>query len=536
MALLRRHSATTERHISMESAIAWSYDLLDEDEQESFRWLSVFGTRFSVRDAEGIFDDPHAEDRVARLVDVSLLQPIDDLGEYRYLEPVRQFAACELRGHGDEHRARLGHARWMANEATRFSVDQWTPSRHEVMEWLFRRRIDLSDAANWAVENDRPDIAVTIVAETGRRLTQAGAAGDLLPAALAGIDHQAVTASAQLAITMAHVAWMLEVQERTAQADEMIERATAIAEATGDLSALGHVMERSAILHSRNGVRDEDLQLIDEAISLLEAADASTLSTAYHNRAVMLVWANKPEDARRSFAAANDRWMRLFGEPLASFLDHQASIRIDEGDPETAVSLLLEAAEAWEVDAAYPQAAGLWWTLADAAYVLGRSDLMAIAVDRHRRLEVLAGVERPPTLDIWNAAMHRRWADVFTAAARWLELRTTRPLSDPGLISDDVELTLFGSTTAPPIIFFVLHPVATALHATGRVDEACKIAREVPGLIAQAPHRHWKLLWELEQWDELSTVCGDQPPIGWSLPEAFARVKQIVLAAASDRR
>lgn len=104
--------STTGRHRTLEATIAWSYDMLNPDEQRLFRRLSVFVSGFDLDAATAMFDRGDALDIVESLVDKSLLQPIR--GRYglrfRMLEPVRQFAFDLLREAGEDASALHDHA------------------------------------------------------------------------------------------------------------------------------------------------------------------------------------------------------------------------------------------------------------------------------------------------------------------------------------------------------------------------------------------------------------------------------------------
>ena len=95
-----------ERLQTMRSAIAWSVDLLDDDERRLFNRLSVFEGGFTIPAAVGVLSqiEPDAdrdaiEARVVSLVEKSLIRPVDtNRDEPRFLmyETIRDFAAEQL--------------------------------------------------------------------------------------------------------------------------------------------------------------------------------------------------------------------------------------------------------------------------------------------------------------------------------------------------------------------------------------------------------------------------------------------------------
>jgi predicted ATPase/DNA-binding SARP family transcriptional activator len=105
----RRHG---DRHRTLTSVIAWSYDLLEPLEQVLFRRLATFTATFRLEDVERICADealPVAQvaDALSHLVDQSMVTLVES-GRYRLLEPLRLFAEDRLADSGDTERV---HAR-----------------------------------------------------------------------------------------------------------------------------------------------------------------------------------------------------------------------------------------------------------------------------------------------------------------------------------------------------------------------------------------------------------------------------------------
>jgi predicted ATPase/DNA-binding CsgD family transcriptional regulator len=88
--------AALPRHQTLETAIDWSHDLLDEDERALFRRLCVFAGRFTMRDAEIVCGG--TLDLMSSLVDKSLVIKEDARGVacYRLHETMRDYARKKL--------------------------------------------------------------------------------------------------------------------------------------------------------------------------------------------------------------------------------------------------------------------------------------------------------------------------------------------------------------------------------------------------------------------------------------------------------
>ena len=118
----RRRRGRADRHATMEATIAWSYDLLELDEQRLLGRLAVFpnGAEMDavVHVAEGLGIGPvAAADHLASLVDRSMAtteaQPHGV--RYRLLETMRSFLVERLDAVGERGSAQLALAEWVAS-------------------------------------------------------------------------------------------------------------------------------------------------------------------------------------------------------------------------------------------------------------------------------------------------------------------------------------------------------------------------------------------------------------------------------------
>jgi hypothetical protein len=164
--LLQRHRRRggPERHQTLTTTIQWSYDLLSDEEQRAFRWLSTFAGPFGLEDAEAVLGEGSAE-VVLGLVERSLLvRPGSAADEYRMLETLRSFARARLDEDEGGHAA-AAHAAWAVAfaDAARDGLQTTEEERwHEVLE---RRLPDLARAFRWAVGSGELDLAGRIVAD-----------------------------------------------------------------------------------------------------------------------------------------------------------------------------------------------------------------------------------------------------------------------------------------------------------------------------------------------------------------------------------
>ena len=113
------------RQQTMRGAIAWSHDLLDEDEQVHFRRVAVFAGGCTLEAAEAVVNQEGTRDvfvGIAALVDKSLLRQEEGAeGEprFRMLETVREFGLERLEASGEESATRHRHTRYFLDLAER---------------------------------------------------------------------------------------------------------------------------------------------------------------------------------------------------------------------------------------------------------------------------------------------------------------------------------------------------------------------------------------------------------------------------------
>jgi predicted ATPase len=100
--------------VALRQTIAWSYELLQQDEQRLLRHLSAFPDGVDVDTAESVATDlqlPSAHHALSRLVDTSMLvrSAVESSVRYRQLDVVRTFASEALVSLGESVGTRTRH-------------------------------------------------------------------------------------------------------------------------------------------------------------------------------------------------------------------------------------------------------------------------------------------------------------------------------------------------------------------------------------------------------------------------------------------
>jgi predicted ATPase/DNA-binding SARP family transcriptional activator len=159
-----RASGDAQRHATMETAIDWSYQLLDGAEQCLLRHLSVFPSWFDVRAVEA--SAPPLSGTVpvrmfGQLVDKSLVVRLPGSGRYRLLETIRVFARHRLDQSGEAASAFERHRRHVRERIGSASrLDRWLSAG---LGGEFRTDLeDARQAFRLSLEHDDVDDAVEI--------------------------------------------------------------------------------------------------------------------------------------------------------------------------------------------------------------------------------------------------------------------------------------------------------------------------------------------------------------------------------------
>jgi predicted ATPase len=161
------------RQQTLRGAIAWSYDLLDEDARRLFRRLSVFVGGFALEAAEAICG-PAADgssagaidvlETVSALVDQSLLRQADLETHTRFvmLETIREYATESLEECGERPEIRGRHALYFTGFAERAAPHLTAEDRATWLDWLEHEHDNLRAAIVWAVETGEPTVGARL--------------------------------------------------------------------------------------------------------------------------------------------------------------------------------------------------------------------------------------------------------------------------------------------------------------------------------------------------------------------------------------
>ncbi|MGF1473063.1 MAG: LuxR C-terminal-related transcriptional regulator [Rubrobacteraceae bacterium] len=153
------------RQRTLRGTLDWSHDLLEEQERQVFRRLSVFAGGFTPEAAEKVTSlDGTPEDRVldllSGLVDKSLVVSRD--GRYRLLEPVRQYAGQKLEESGAREPVSRRHALWCLELAEEAEPELTGPDQTWWVDRLETEHDNLRAALGWALDGADPELGLRL--------------------------------------------------------------------------------------------------------------------------------------------------------------------------------------------------------------------------------------------------------------------------------------------------------------------------------------------------------------------------------------
>ena len=162
-----------ERHQTLRHAVAWSYDLLDDDERAVLNRCSVFADGFDLAAATHIcggggLDEFTVLDLLDSLVRKSLItaERVQDHTRYGLLETIRQFGEDQLAATATVDQIRDRHACYFADQA----IANWEiwdgPRQRDALDWVDAEFANLRAAFRWSADQADLVAAAAIAAHT----------------------------------------------------------------------------------------------------------------------------------------------------------------------------------------------------------------------------------------------------------------------------------------------------------------------------------------------------------------------------------
>lgn len=167
--LLTGPELAPDRQATLRHAMAWSYDLLNDDERAALRTASVFAGGFDLSAlcaVAGTSDDIEVLRLLDSLVRKSLVSAHHGSARTRYslYETIRAFADERLVEAAEREAARDRHAAHFAGEAAR-RWEQWNgPAWRTQVDWVQTELANLRSGLQWSVGRGHAEVATDIAA------------------------------------------------------------------------------------------------------------------------------------------------------------------------------------------------------------------------------------------------------------------------------------------------------------------------------------------------------------------------------------
>jgi predicted ATPase/class 3 adenylate cyclase len=157
------------RQRTLETVVAWSYDLLSEAEQHALARLAVFPDHFTLEMAEAVVSDPPVDeldvvDILSRLVGKSLVATVNapDGLRYQLLEMLRQFGRDRLAERGDADRFWQRLLAWAMSGIQELESVIRTPAQDDALRAATINAVTYRAAMDWAAAHGQHGAALRI--------------------------------------------------------------------------------------------------------------------------------------------------------------------------------------------------------------------------------------------------------------------------------------------------------------------------------------------------------------------------------------
>ncbi len=285
------------RQQTMRAAVAWSYDLLEPDQQRLFRQLSVFAGGCTLEAVDAIVRaQPDGTENVLETTEALLAQSMlvrvdsDDETRVGMLETLHEYASEALEAAGERKAAERAHATWCLELARTADRALWGPQQRTWLDRIERELPNLRTALRHLLDSERGDDAGELAAGLVRFWLVRGhlAEGRSWLEASFAHDRGAATSRARGLSAAARLAM---VDGEYTRAGELAERARDAARESGAQQALAHALCTLGLLAYSRGDPAGARALNEQAIAILRTLELpARLADALTRSATGLLW------------------------------------------------------------------------------------------------------------------------------------------------------------------------------------------------------------------------------------------------------
>jgi predicted ATPase len=332
-----------ERHRTLRSTVAWSYDLLDEPARRFYEVLSVFSGGFTLDAAEAVAEaGEDVEELLASLVDASMVTTESSLVtgvRFGMLETLRDFAAEQLETRGGRDEAARRHLHYfvdVAEDAYLAPPERLLPTRMRLHEERDNLRVALDEAMR-VNGND----AVRLAGALGGYYFRRALGGEGRPALEAALAAAPDAPSEWRARALVYAAWLAAEHDDCDEADRQAGEALDLYRALGDARGVAVALNTLGYAASTRGDFERAVAIYEDAYSSFAETEYDWRLYAAVNLATALIALRRDLDEARLLLLEALDYFTPHG-----FEDEAASVQFRLAEAEEAAGNLA-AARTW---------------------------------------------------------------------------------------------------------------------------------------------------------------------------------------------
>jgi len=367
------------RQQTLLQAVAWSYDLLDAEEQAVFRRLSVFVGGCTLEAAEAVAGA--GVDVIASLVDKNLLwrdEQADGEPRLRMLEIIRVFARAQLSLSEEAGAILVRHADYFVDLAELSEPHLVAPDQHTWFARLERERGNLLAVERWAQAQANADINLRLAAALWPVWMARGdavEARDRLQPILPLVDE--APASLTLARGLHAAGVLAERLGDYSRCRSLLERSLSVARQVEDAQTLATALDSLGRQHFVEGRYAEARTLLDESHVLFRALNDRVGLARVLSHLGFLEYLEGRIDTARAIFSEGLAIAREIDEHhrVAEFMDNLGNTFQVQGEYENAARMFEDAVAKFRALGHAPWLAMALYNLGEAQIGLGKLDL-----------------------------------------------------------------------------------------------------------------------------------------------------------------
>jgi non-specific serine/threonine protein kinase len=289
---------------------------------------------------------------LAALVDHSLVQPVDPVGEeprYRMLETVREFGRERLAESGEEGEARRRHLVYLVALAEHLSERLWLPQAQRVSARLDAEHDNVRAALAWAEASGETALGLRLA----RAMVNYWAVRGHLREGIGWLERAlgwgAQTPSAERARALAGLGWLARFQGDSDRAEPAFGEALRVAREVGERMATARALSGLAMVDLDRGRYAEAATRLDEALAryqelepVLVAGSVYVSQTLLRRGEATLAGGDLAGAARYLEEAARRQRVQSFAWGLSETLRYLGDLARARGDLDAALGCYRE--------------------------------------------------------------------------------------------------------------------------------------------------------------------------------------------------